>query len=70
MSVERSITRDVKVMSMGIDSVNKEIETLSVNSKLDKSQRKRLDRLQAVKVQLVDNPEDCNKLVKRYKEMA
>ena len=70
MSVERSITRDVKVMSMGIDSVNKEIETLSVNSKLDKSQRKRLDRLQAVKVQLVDNPEDCNKLVQRYKEMA
>lgn len=70
MSVERSITRDVKVMSMGIDSVNKEIETLSVNSKLDKSQRKRLDRLQAVKVQMVDNPEDCNKLVQRYKEMA
>ena len=70
MSVERSITRDVKVMSMGIDSVNKEIETLSVNSKLDKSQRKRLDRLQAVKVQMVDSPEDCNKLVKRYKEMA
>ena len=70
MSVERSITRDVKVMSMGIDSVNKEIETLSVISKLDKSQRKRLDRLQAVKVQMVDNPEDCNKLVQRYKEMA
>lgn len=70
MSVERSIARDVRVMSKGIDFVNKEIETLAVNSKLDKSQRKRLNRLQAVKVQMVDSPEDCNKLVKQYREMA
>ena len=70
MSVERSIARDVKVMSKGLDSVNKEIETLMVNTKLQKAQRKRLERLQAVKVQMVDNPEDCSKLVKQYKEMA
>lgn len=70
MSVNRSIARDVKVMSKGLDTVNKEIETLLVNTKLQKSQRKRLERLQAVKVQMVDNPEDCSKLVKRYKEMA
>ncbi len=70
MSVNRSIARDVKVMSKGLDSVNKEIESLMVNTKLQKAQRKRLERLQAVKVQLVDNPEDCNKLVKQYKEMA
>lgn len=70
MSVERSIARDVKVMSKGLDSVNKEIETLLVNTKLQKAQRKRLERLQAVKVQMVDSPEDCSKLVKQYKEMA
>ena len=70
MSVNRSIARDVKVMTKGLDSVDKEIETLLVNTKLQKSQRKRLERLQAVKVQMVDNPEDCSKLVKRYKEMA
>ena len=70
MSVERSIARDVRVMSKGIDFVNKEIETLSVNSKLDKSQRKRLNRLKDVKFQMVVSPEDCNKLVKQYREMA
>jgi hypothetical protein len=70
MSVERSIARDVRIMSKGIAFVNKEIETLSVNSKLDKSQRKRLNRLQAVKFQMVVSPEDCNKLVKQYREMA
>lgn len=70
MSVERSIARDVKVMSKGLDSVNKEIESLMVNTKLQKAQRKRLERLQAVKVQMVDSPEDCSKLVKQYKEMA
>lgn len=70
MSVNRSIARDVKVMSKGIESVNNEIESLMVNTKLQKAQRKRLERLQAVKVQMVDNPEDCNKLVKQYREMA
>jgi len=70
MSVNRSIARDVKVMSKGLDSVNKEIESLMINTKLQKAQRKRLERLQAVKVQMVDNPEDCSELVKQYKEMA
>lgn len=70
MSVNRSIARDVKVMSKGLESVNNEIESLMVNTKLQKAQRKRLERLQAVKVQMVDNPEDCNKLVKQYREMA
>ena len=70
MSVNRRIARDVKVMSTGLDSVNKEIESLMINTKLQKAQRKRLERLQAVKVQMVDNPEDCSRLVKQYKEMA
>ena len=70
MSVNRSIARDVKVMSKGLDSVNKEIESLMINTKLQKAQRKRLERLQAVKVQMVNSLEDCSKLVKQYKEMA
>ena len=69
MSVERSIERDVKAMSMGLDMINSQIEMLSTNVKLRKAERKRLERLSAVKVQMVDNPDECKKLVKRYKEM-
>lgn len=70
MSVERSIERDVKVMSMGLDFINNQIDLLLGNIKLRKAERKRLERLQAVKVQMVDNPNECKKLVKRYKEMV
>jgi len=69
MSVERSIERDVKAMSMGLDFINNQINSLLGNVKLRKAERKRLARLQAVKVQMVDNPDECKKLVKRYKEM-
>lgn len=70
MSVERSIDRDVKAMSMGLDFINGQINSLLGNTKLRKAERKRLERLQAVKVQMVDNPDECKKLVKRYKEMV
>ena len=69
MSVERNIERDVKAMSMGLDTINSQIETLSTNVKLRKAERQRLERLKAVKVQIVENPDECKKLVKRYKEM-
>ena len=65
----RSVTRDVKAMSMGLDTINSQIETLSTNVKLRKAERQRLERLKAVKVQMVENPAECKKLVKRYKEM-
>ena len=70
MSVERSIERDVKAMSMGLDTINSQINALETNVKLKKAERKRLARLQAVKVQMVENPDECKKLVKRYKEMS
>ena len=70
MSVERSIERDVKAMSMGIDIINSQIEALSTNVKLRKAERQRLARLKAIKVQMVENPAECKKLVKRYKEMS
>ena len=66
----RSVTRDIKAMSIGLDMINSQIEMLSTNVKLRKAERKRLERLQAVKVQMVDNPDECKKLVKRYKEMS
>jgi len=69
MNIERSIERDVKAMTMGLDVINSQIDALSGNVKLRKAERKRLDRLRAVKVQMVDNPDECAKLVKRYKEM-
>ena len=70
MGVERSIERDVKAMSIGLDMINSQIEMLSTNVKLRKAERQRLERLKAVKVQMVENPDECKKLVKRYKEMS
>ena len=69
MDLNRSVERDVKAMSMGLDMINSQIEMLSTNVKLRKAERKRLERLSAVKVQMVENPAECKKLVKRYKEM-
>ena len=65
----RSVDRDVKVMAQGMEAINKEIDILSSNIKIHKAERMRLERLSAVKSQLIDNPKDCAKLVKRYKEM-
>jgi len=65
----RSVDRDVKAMAQGIDAINKEIDILTSNIKIHKAERMRLERLSAVKSQLIDNPKDCAKLVKRYKEM-
>jgi hypothetical protein len=70
MSVERSIERDIKVMTKGSFGVDREIAVLEGNQKLRKAERKRLERLRAVKVQMVENPDECKKLVKRYKEMS
>jgi hypothetical protein len=70
MDLNRSVERDVKAMSMGLDIINFQIEMLSTNVKLRKAERQRLERLKAVKVQMVDNPDECKKLVKRYKEMS
>ena len=66
----RSVTRDIKAMSMGLDFIDNQINSLLGNIKLRKAERKRLERLQAIKVQMVDNPDECKKLVKRYKEMS
>jgi len=65
----RSVDRDVKAMAQGMDAIDKQIDILSGNIKLHKAERMRLARLSAVKSQLIDNPKDCAKLVKRYKEM-
>lgn len=69
MSIERSIERDIKAMSMGLDVVMSQISTLSGNVKLRKAERKRLSRLEAIRKQMVENPDECKKLVKRYREM-
>ena len=69
MSIERSIERDIKAMSMGLDVVMSQISMLSGNVKLRKAERKRLSRLEAIRKQMVENPDECKKLVKRYREM-
>ena len=57
-------------MTLGLVAINSQIETLDKNVKLRKAERKRLERLRAVKVQMIDNMDDCNKLIKQYKEMS
>jgi len=64
----RSVNRDVKAMAQGIDVIDKQINILNSNTKLRKAERMRLERLSAVKQQLIDNPKDCAKLVKVHNE--
>jgi len=64
----RSVDRDVKAMAQGMDAIDKQIDILSGNTKLRKAERMRLERLNAVKKQLIDNPKDCAKLVKVHNE--
>ena len=64
----RSVDRDVKAMAQGMNVIDKQIDILSGNTKLRKAERMRLERLNAVKKQLIDHPKDCAKLVKVHNE--
>ena len=64
----RSVDRDVKAMAQGIAAIDKQIDILRGNVKLHKAERMRLERLSAIKQQLIDNPKDCAKLVKVHNE--
>tara|TARA_A100001201_G_scaffold65636_2_gene61604 strand:- start:452 stop:649 length:198 start_codon:yes stop_codon:yes gene_type:complete len=61
----RSVNRDVKAMSLGIDLVNSEIAALEKLKSSQRSVKKRLERLYTARQQLIDNPEDSQKLIDR-----
>lgn len=61
----RSVDRDVKAMSLGLDLVNSEINALERLRSSDRSVKKRLERLYAARQHLIENPEDSQKLIDR-----
>ncbi len=61
----RSIERDVKAMSLGLDVVNQEIDFWEARIKKDRSVKKRLERLYEARKHLIDNPEKANELIQR-----
>tara|TARA_B100000902_G_scaffold388277_1_gene433624 strand:- start:2391 stop:2600 length:210 start_codon:yes stop_codon:yes gene_type:complete len=64
--IQRSLKRDMKVMSLGLSRINKEILKLETNRSMNKATRKRLERLNAVKEQLEINPEKSATLLKDF----
>lgn len=63
-ALNRSVTRDIKTMSLGLDRINNEIKSLS-NKKQDKSVRNRLARLNEAKKHLIENPKKVNELTEK-----
>ncbi len=61
----RSIERDVKAMSLGLDVINQEIDFWEQRYKKDKSVKHRLERLYEAKKHLIENPEKANELIQR-----
>jgi len=65
MMNSRSVVRDVKAMSLGLDLINQEIDYWTKNSKQTKSVKKRIERLNVVKKHLIENPEKSNELMNK-----
>lgn len=61
----RSVERDVRAMSLGLDVVNQEIEFWEKKRSTDRSTKKRLSRLHEAKRHLIENPEESQKLIDR-----
>ena len=65
--IKRSVTRDIKTMSLGLGMINSEIKFLESKTSKDKSSRKRLERLYAAKQHLESNPEKSKELMRKFK---
>ena len=61
----RSVTRDVKAMTLGLAVINQEIGFWESKTRKDKSVKKRLERLYEAKKHLIENPEKANELMQR-----
>ena len=65
--IMRSVKRDLRTMSLGLGVIDKEIEYWQKKNSKDKSTKKRLERLQAAKQQLIENPEQSKDLMEKLK---
>ena len=65
MMNSRSVVRDVKAMSLGLDMINQEINYWTKNNKQTKSIKKRIERLNVAKKHLIENPEKANELMNK-----
>jgi hypothetical protein len=65
MMNSRSVVRDVKAMSLGLDLINQEIDYWTKNSKKTKSTNKRIERLNVAKKHLIENPKKANELMNK-----
>ena len=65
--IMRSVKRDLRTMSLGLGAIDKEIEYWQKKNSKDKSTKKRLERLQAAKQQLIENPEQSKDLMEKLK---
>lgn len=61
----RSVERDVRAMSLGLDIVNQEIAFWENKRGTDKSIKKRLERLRSARQHLIENPKESQKLIDR-----
>ncbi len=61
----RSVDRDVKTMSLGIDVINQEIKFWESKSKKDKSVKNRVERLYTARKHLIENPKASEELIQR-----
>tara|TARA_A200000159_G_C7051321_1_gene226283 strand:+ start:225 stop:425 length:201 start_codon:yes stop_codon:yes gene_type:complete len=61
----RSVERDVRAMSLGLDVVNAEIAHLEKAKRTDRASKKRLSRLHEAKRHLIENPKESQKLIDR-----
>ena len=61
----RSVERDVRAMSLGLDVVNQEIAFWENKRGTDKSSKKRLERLRSARQHLIENPKESQKLIDR-----
>lgn len=61
----RSVERDVRAMSLGLDVVNQEIAYWEKKTGTDRSIKKRLARLREARQHLIANPKESQKLIDR-----
>lgn len=66
-NVMRSVSRDGKAMSRGIDKIDAEIKFLENSKRKVRSVKQRLERLRAARTQLIENPESSTNLIDTLK---
>ena len=63
MQWSRSVVKDVRAMTLGIDLLNQEIEFWENRKNKDRSVKKRLERLNEARKHLMENPKSANELM-------